>query len=698
MVVSIDSGERIVSIKGDREHPLSRGYACSKGLQAADAYHGADRILRPLKRQPDGSFAEISLPQALDEIAEKLSSIIERDGGGAVAGFRGTPNVYSAASSQMLPDWLRTLGSNAYYTTMSIDQSAKWVTFERLGAWAAGRQKIDDADVLMLAGTNPLVSLGAPGFAHHPVSTLRDARSRGMKLIVIDPRRGETARHADLHLQPLPGRDAVLAGALLNVIFARGWYDAAFCAQYVDGLETLRSAVTGLTPASVAAAIDVPAEQIEAAARMFAEPIVGRAPRGFAHAGTGVTMAPRGNLADHLYECLNVVCGRYLRPGEPVGNPGLFMPAGMPILAGVIPPQRSFEHGFRSRIGGFGMLFGERMTIELADEILTSGPGQLKSLFVVGGNPASVIPDQHKVVEAFEHLELLVTVDPYMTTTARLSHYVLPPTMPYERADVLAAKLYETSLFARPIAQYTPALISPPPDADLVDDPRVFWELARRLDVRLTFDGVELDMNEAPSMDELNAILLRNGRVDFDTVRDRRGELLEVQPDTVGGVIPGEARFTVAPDDVLSELADATRDAAPSRAAEYPYLLVPRRLREVSNTMYRQLPSVRRRIPYNPASAHPHDMEAMGLEDGDDVAVMSEHGRIAAVIHADATLRRGVIAMSHGWGELPRENQPHRQVGSSVSLLISSSADLESINAMPRLSAIPVRVEAISRP
>jgi anaerobic selenocysteine-containing dehydrogenase len=701
MLVTIDANDRIVSIKGDRNHPLSRGYVCSKGVQAAEMHHGEDRLLHPLKRQSDGTFARIPLSQALDEIAERLQTILQRDGGGSIAGYRGTPNVYSAAASQMLPDWLRSIGSDAYYTTMSIDQSAKWVTFERLGAWAAGRQKIDDADVLLLAGTNPLVSLGAPGFAHHPVNALREAKERGMHLVVIDPRRGETAHQADLHLQPMPGQDVALAAALLRIIFERGWHDSAFCDRFVDGLEELRTAVDPFTPGAVEAAADVPIAQLEAAARMFAEPLAGRPRRGFAHAGTGVTMSPHCNLADHLYECLNVVCGRFLRPGEPVGNPGLFMPAGMPIPAGVIPPQRSWEKGFKSRIGGYGMLFGERMTIELADEILTPGAGQIKGLFVVGGNPVSVIPDQRKVVEAFGHLELLVSIDPYLTTTARLSHYVLPPTLFYERADLLAAKLYETSLFARPIAQYTPALIAPPPDSDVIDDTRVFWELARRLAIPLTFDGAELDMSVPPSMDDLNAILLRNGRVDFDTVRRHRGELLDVEPREVGELIPGDGRFAVAPHDVVAEMAvvyqEMTFPTALHRTNEYTHLLVPRRMREVSNTMYRQLPTVRRRIPYNPAAMHPDDLTVLGLANGEPVDVVSEFGRIRAIVCADTTLKPGVVAMSHGWGELPDDDVPYERAGSSVSQLISSRDNLQPINAMPRQSAIPIRLEPIKQ-
>ena len=689
VVLTIDENERIVGVRGDKDHPLTRGYACIKGLQAPEAHHGKDRLLRPLRRTAAGGFEEIGLEQALDEIAERLGAVLERHGPEALAAFRGTINVYSAAASQMLPDWLASFGSHGFYTTMTIDQSAKWVTVGRLGMWDAGKQSLDEADVWMLVGSNPLVSLAGPGMMSNPSLTLREAKARGVKLIVVDPRRTETARHADLFLQPKPGEDAALAAGLVHIVLAEGLEDAAFCARHVKDLAGLRAAVAPFTPERVAARAGISADDLRAAARLFAGP----GKRGIVHGGTGITMSPRSNLTDHLLECLNVVCGRFRRAGETIPNPGAFAPA-RPRRAEVIAPLRPWERGPKSRLSGRGMLFGEKMTGELADEILTPGPGQVRALFVDGGNPASAIPDQAKVAEAFAGLDLLVTIDPYMTATARLSHYVLPPKVFFEHAD-LAPPAYESSFFKLPIAAYAPAVIPPPSGSEVVDDWYVFWALGKRLGRPLSFFGVALDMETPPSWDSLHEILLRHARVRFETIRERPGELLDLAPAVVEpGADDPKARFDVAPADVVAELAQLAAEPSPA-AADFGFRLTSRRLRDVSNTMYHALPEMRRRLPYNPAYLNPDDLAELGLADGETARIVSDRGRILAVVRPDAGVRRGVVSMAHGWGGLPDEPDAGR-IGACTGLLISTDTGLEAINAMPRQSAVPVRVEKVS--
>lgn len=697
LIVTI-ADDRIVDVCGDKDHPLTRGFACSKGLQAVEAHYGNDRLLRPLRRKADGSFEEISSTQALDEIAAKLSVILERDGPDAVAGYRGTINVYSASSAHMLRDWLGSLGSSAYYTTMTIDQSAKFVTAQRLGVWMAGKQGLATADVMLYAGNNPLVSVAAPGLMHNPVKTLKEAKARGMKLIVIDPRETETARFADIHLRPMPGCDAILAAGLLNIILSNNWHDAQFCARFVEGLDDLAAAVASFTPDFVEQHSSVPADQLQAAAQMFAAPIDGRAKRGIANAATGVTMSPHGNLADHLYECLNVVCGRFHKAGETIPQSALMQPAYPALPEGVFPPGRDWEKGRKSRIGGYGTLYGERMTVELPDEILTPGDGQIRALFVAGGNPVSAIPDQAKVERAFGDLDLLVTIDPYMTTTAQLSHYVLPPSTFFEHADMLADRVYSGGLIGQPLAQYTPALVPPPAGADVVEDAIVFWELSQRMGVQLVFDGVPLDMDKRPSLDDLHEILLRDGPVDLATLRKHRGQILALDDIKI---IPAPAadvaRFAVIPHDVGAEIKAIASEVEPlaTSSAEGPFthFLISRRIRDTSNSMYRQLPSVQKRMPVNPLWIHPDDLADLALREGQPVQVVSRHGRITASVAADLTMQRGVVSMTHGWGGLVADQNISGARGVSVTRLVSSTENLEPINAMPQQSAIAVRLE-----
>ena len=699
-----DEAGRIVSARGDKANPLTRGYACIKGLQLPAAHASPERLLHPLKRLADGRFVRVALDDALDEIAGRLRALTTEHGPEAVAGFRGTMNYSNQTANAMLPAWLAALGSNSFFSTMTIDQSAKWVTFERLGGWAGGRDPFVLADVLMFVGTNPLVSLSTFNFpSQHPVQQMRDALGRGTRFIVIDPRFSETARHASVFLQPWPGEDATLLAGLLRIIIDAGWHDAEFCARHVRGLDTLRQALEPFDVTAVSARTGVTAEALHDAAALFAGPEKGRAKRGSAASGTGANMGPHSNLVEHLVECLNVVCGRYARAGDPVPNPGV-LGSPWPKRAEVIAPTRSWERGWKSRVGGYGMLFGQKMSAALADEITTPGPGQLRALFVDGGNPALAMPDQARFVAALRTLDLMVTIDPFMTATARLSHFVIPPTMMFEHAD-LGTRDYESYVLHVPYAQYAQKVAEPPAGAEVVDDWFVFWALAKRLGRPIVFDGVTLDMDTPPTQEQLLAILARDATVTFDEIRAHpEGKVFDVPPMRVQ---PGDpqsaARFEVAPPDVAGELAALAREDGVRAQIKgeiggdsgYTHLLAVRRVRDVQNTMYRHLDAIAKRMPHNPLWIHPDDLAALGIAAGERVAIESAHGRIEAVSQADATLRRGVVAITHGWGGLPEDSGDAQAPGVNVNRLTSTRSDLDPINAMPRLTALPVRLRRI---
>ena len=697
-----DGAGRIVSARGDKSNPLTRGYACIKGLQLPAAHASPDRLLHPLKRLPDGRFVRVPLTDALDEIAERLRSLIDSHGPDSVAGFRGTMNYSNQTANAMLPAWLAALGSNSFFSTMTIDQSAKWVTFERLGGWAAGRDPFLSADVLMFVGTNPLVSLSTFNFpSQHPVQQMRDALDRGTRFVVIDPRRSETARHASVFLQPWPGEDAALLAGLLRIILDEDWHDAAFCAEHVQGLDELRRALIPFNVATVAQRCGVGAESLFEAAAAFAKPENGRRKRGSAASGTGANMGPHSNLVEHLVECLNVVCGRFARTGDPVANPGVLGPS-YPRHAQVIAPTRSWEQGWKSRVGGWGMLFGQKMSGTLADEIATPGLGQVRALFVDGGNPAVAMPDQERFVHSLGSLDLLVTIDPFMTATARLSHFIIPPTMMFEHAD-LGTRDYESFVLHVPYSQYAQKVAEPPAGAEVVDDWFVFWALAKRLGRTVVFDGVALDMETAPKQEELLAILARHASVPLDQIQAHpEGKVFDVPPQTVRPDDPADgARFQVSPQDVLQELGALAAEPAITNQASgsgCTHLLSVRRVRDVQNTMYRQLDAIRKRMPHNPAWLHPDDLAALGIATGQGIAIESANGRIEAVAEADDSMRPGVVSISHGWGGLPDDGpdtaDPHR-AGVNVNRLTTTRSGLQSINAMPRLTALPVRLSPL---
>ena len=696
VVLEVDD-DRIVSVRGDREHAVTQGYACSKGLASGEMHRREDRILRPLKRTADGSFAEIGLENALDEIAETVRGLLDRFGPHAIAGFLGTTGYFNVPGSEMFISWLAALGSRSYFSSHTIDSSAKAVTHGRLGGWGAGRQSWETADVWMLLGNNPLVSLSPQGGmpSGNPAKQMKEAKARGMKLIVVDPRRSETARHATLFLQPEPGEDAAVLAGLLRIILAEGLADEEFCDRYVEGPERLREAVEPFTPDVVARRSGVSADQLREAAHLFG----GAGKRGCAGGATGVNMSPHSNLVDHLIEALNVVCGRYRRAGETISNAGGAVSPRAARYAEVLPPTRPWEHGYRSRIRGFGKIpglapGGEVPAGILADEILEPGEGQIRCLFVEGGNPVVAIPDQLKVAKAMASLDLLVTVEPFMSATARLSHYILPPKLMYERPEIPWGWGADVRL-AIPFTQYAPATVNPPAGAEVADDWEIYWGLARRLGLTLEYRGVPLDSDAPPATDDLLALTVRDGQVPFEEiVKHHRGKQHDLQPIVVEPARPGSTgRFDVMPADVWQELADYRVLA---EAPGFTHRLIVRRMRNVMNSLDPGVPEDARAGRYNPAFLHPDDIRSLGLSDGDQVEIVSDHTRIAGIVKADDQLLRGVVSMSHCFGGLPGEEEDPAR-GANTGKLTDTSRHYQAINAMPTMSGLRVRILAAGR-
>ncbi|MFY9327685.1 MAG: molybdopterin-dependent oxidoreductase [Georgfuchsia sp.] len=699
----IDAQNKIVDIRGDKENTLTNGYACFKGLQAGEAHHRSNRLLKAQKRQPDGSFTAIPLQQALDEIAARIATLIEEQGPDSVALFCGNGAMAITPAFAMYHGFLAALGSRQYFSTLTIDQSAKMVSYGRLGAWAGGLLELEQMDVALIFGANPLVAHAASGIlAMDPVRSLKRAKARGLKFIVVDPRKTETANFADLHLQPYPGQDAAIAAGLIRLILEEGWEDKKFCARFVgaDRMAQLRAAVAPFTPEMVESRAGLPSGQIRSVAEMFARD--GRV--GVAYGGTGPDMAAFSNLAQHLIDDLNVICGRFPRAGDKVLRTNMQAPAMTP-RAEVVPPCRLWEQEPPSRIRGVGSLFGERLSGTLADEILTPGAGQIRALIVDGGNPALSLPDQSKAVEALQSLDLLVSIEPWMTATARLAHYILPTPLQYEREDV---NFFIPGFDFWPGAwlQHTPAIIPPPIGSELAEDWYILWAIAKRLGKTIVYAGKRaLDFDVAPTTAELLDIRLEGSQVSLDDLKEYpHGREFDIDLGTVAEASPGaEGRFDVMPADVAGELADfldrMNENGQMRRdGRNYGFLMTTRRLRDLFNSNGTQVDSIRKRVPYNAAYLNSADMKALQVADGDLIEISSSHGRSLFVAACDDHVRQGVVSTTHGFGNLPGPIQDPKRSGTCVNLLIDSDRHFEAINAMPHFSGVPVDIAKVITP
>ncbi|MSO39991.1 MAG: oxidoreductase, partial [Ilumatobacteraceae bacterium] len=574
-------GGQAVAIRGVPEDPIFAGYTCIKGRQIPEQMTHPQRLLKSLRRRPDGTFEELSSSEAMDEIATQLRRIIDTYGPRSVASYTGTGGYQNSLAVPAARAFHQGFDSPSFYTSVTIDQPAKSTAPFRVGIWEAGYQDFSNADVLLAIGYNPMVSSFSPvgGLqGTNPYVVLREAKNRGMKLIVIDPRRTEFATQADIHLAPKPGEDPTLMAGILKVVIDEGLFDHEFCDLWVSDLAQLADAVSTFTLDYVSTRCDVPADDIVAAARMFAT-----AQRGTSGTGTGPSMAPHSSLTEHLSIALNTICGRVNREGDSLES-GYFLYPETPRRAQV-HAARAPATGAPSRMRNLRGIRGEMLTTTLAEEILTPGDGQVRALIVSGGNPVVAWPDQELTVAAMKDLELLVVVDHRMSATAEFADYVIAPTLSLERADV--PHLMDR-WFRAPYTNYTDAITERA--GDVLNEWEVFWELSKRLGYPLPLPGGDTPMDERPSDDAMIDLAYAGSRMPMDEVRANRRV---VHPDKAMIVSAADptctAKFTVAPDDIVAELGEVhvEGDSAVVLGIDpslYPFRLVSRRLKHVLNS------------------------------------------------------------------------------------------------------------------
>ena len=680
---------KVIEIRGDTSNPIYGGYTCIKGRHLPDQHNHADRIRTSLKRMPDGSFQPISSEQALDEIAARLSAIVEEHGPRSVATYNGTYAFCNAITLSVSRAWHKGVKSPSYYTSVTIDQPAKAIAASRHGTWMGGSHGFDTADVAMLIGNNPVVSMfgGIPPF--NPWKRLRDAQARGLKLIVIDPRKSDVAKRADLFLQVKPGEDPTLLAGIIRVMFDEGLVDGDFLAGNVAHVEELREAVDSFTLDYVEERTGVPAAQVERAARMFAE-----GPRGVASSGTGANMAPHPNLTEHFVHTFNTLGGRYLREGEVVPNPGV-IGAERPWRAQANPPNPAWGKGEPSRVRGLGEVFGEMPTAALSDEIIEPGEGRVRALISVGGNPVGAWPDQLKTIEAMGKLDLNVSIDIRMSQTAKMADYIIAPKLSLERPDLT---VLTDSWYPAPYAHYTPAMVEA--EDDVIEEWEFFWGVAQRMGTEIKLVGGLMPMDEKPSTDDVLDLITAKSRIPLDRVREAdggaifEGETVRVGPKAAGT----DARLDVAPPDLVEEMHEVRAEPVVEGAGYLPgevfsHRLISRRMREFYNSSGRDIAGLTARDgSTNPAFMNPRDGEEYGIEEGAIIEIESGRATILGVAAFTDDIPSGVISMAHSWGDTPENDKDVRKIGGSTNRLVNNAEAYDPITGMARQSAIPVNI------
>lgn len=684
--------DTIVAMVPDSNHPMSRGFSCAKGRQ----FHHlltADNRLTVAMRRVDGELASASSGAVLDEVAERLNRLRREYGPTSIAVYCGNGVTFKTTTMPAVRAWLDGIGSHHLYSPITIDQPAKIIAGGRIGMWAGGVHDFESSDVAMIIGNNPVVSGlnvpgGAPGWRP---AAIKEAKSRGLKLIVVDPRRTATANLADLHLQIRPGEDATLLAGMVKLIIDEERYDGDFCTEFVADLDELHVKLAPFTLGFVARRTGLKVPDIERAIDLFTD---GR--RGTVSSATGPDMGPHGNVAEHLINTLNVLCGRYNRAGEVNEHLAVLM-EDLPPVAALVPPAlipdqlNPDANTKKSRLAGASQVFQEMPTSTLSDEILAPGDGQIRALIVIGGSPVTSWPDQDKTLRALQNLDTLVCIEVRQTDTVALADYVLPASYGLERAELNA---FGDMFYNKPFVQFTDPVVAPPGEA--CEEWIYLAELAKRMGTRMTMRGGEVDLDDLPSPRDFLKMIYPEGttRVPLDDILGHPGgkvfdefSAVEVLPKFDGM----NDRFQLLAAGVAEEI--DTLLAYPigeeghfGPGGEYTHLLTCRRSGRVYNSMCHELPKTEHS---NPAYLHPDDLKELGARDGQTIRMMSAYGVIDVEARVDTALRRGVVSMSHGFGSALSGEQ-NTNFG-AVSRLLSTDNTLDRVARMPIMSAVPVR-------
>ncbi len=709
--ILVDVKDGIVSkVVGDVENTLFKGFSCIKGRQLPEQLTHPDRLLRSLKRMADGSLRPIPVAAAMDEIADRLQSIIEQHGPIAVANYAGTHSPMANFLTRLMANaFMEAIGSPWLFEPGTIDQPGKYIVKGLHGMWQAPPVSFEDSTVALLIGVNPYIAFSSGVPCDNPRWHLQDAKKRGMRIIVIDPRRTETARYASLFIQPRPAQDIAIVAAILHVILEEELYDKAFVADNVRGMDDLRLAVARYTPQEAAHRADVPVAQIVDAARLFA------GGRGTACAGTGPSMSSaRTTLLEYLVVSLNTICGQWQRAGDHSWAPGV-LSAPTPHKAQATPPFPAYGLGEPMAGRGVARSLAGPPTAFMPDQMLTDGNRRIRALISGGGNPIVAWPDQFKTRDGLQALDLFVQVDAFPSASVQFADYVIAPKLPLEMPG-MTARFETLALFApgigwsRPHAQYTAAIVDPPDGSEVIADWVLYFGLAKRLGLQLSIKQtaygspagppIGIDMSRDYDDDELFERLTANARIPLATVKQYPHGAVFDEPPVI--IEPKDAGWTGRLDignlqmmsDLEKEFARKSGgDVDSSTESEFPFRLISRRLLSRYNSNGHGLSKSMARDPTNAAYMHPKDMAALGVSPDDLVEIRSHRAAIYGIVKPDDMLRPGLVSMAHCFGGLPEDDANARATGAPTGRLLDVSEDeCDPYSGQPLMSNIPVAV------
>jgi anaerobic selenocysteine-containing dehydrogenase len=664
----------ITDLRGDPLDPLSHGHICPKGSALIDLYADPDRLKTPLRRT-GASWTPIDWDAAYDLVVERLKDVVARHGDDAVAIYLGNPGVHNSGTILSSGGFLRALRTRNRFSATSVDQ----LPHERAAVEMFGHPllmpipDVDRTDFFLVLGANPLVSNGSIMTAPGMRTRIKAVQARGGRVVVIDPRHTETAQVADEHHFIRPGTDALFLLAVIDTIFESGSAKLGRLAEFTDGLDELRAAARAFPPARVAARTGITEATILRIAHAFAA-----AERAVAYGRVGLSTQQFGGLCQWLVNALNAITGNLDEPG------GAMWP--LPAYDLLAQAEAGAVHHGRwlSRVRGLAEFDSEYPVATMADEMLTPGPGQIRALITVAGNPVLSTPNGAQLDLALSQLEFIVSVDPYVNETTRHADVILPPATGLETAhyDVIFHHLA-----VRNTARYSEPLF------ELAPEQRFDWQIFEALRVRLTgkagkspAERLDLGLRQGPYATSIDALRAQPHGVDFGPM----------QPCLPQRLLTADRRVRLAPPAFVADLERLAADLA-APAAEL--VLIGRRQLRGNNSWMHNAPRLMRGPDRCTLMLNEVDARSRGVATGDPVEVRSAVGAITVPAEVTDELMPGVVSLPHGFG--------HARAGVGQSLAaskpgasfndLSDPRILDDLTGNAVLNGVPVEVRLAAR-
>lgn len=698
--IQIDvEGDKILSIEGDHEDPLSRGYICPKALALADIHTDPDRLKLPQKRTATG-WETIGWEEAFDLAAKGIHGIQSQHGRHAVGFYLGNPTVHNYGAMLFGLPFLLTLRTKNRFSATSVDQLPRML----VSLLMYGHQlllpvpDLDRTSYLLVLGANPVVSNGSIMSAPGASKRLAAIRARGGKVVVLDPRRTETAEIADAHHFIRPSTDALFLLGMLHTIFAEKLARPGKLEPLLDGFEWVEEVMRRFPPERVAGPTGIPAATIREIAREFAQ-----AKSAACYGRVGTSTQEFGTLASWLTDVLNIVTGNLDRAGGAMFT----RPAADVVSGAARAGQQGTFARYRSRVRGLPEFGGELPVAVLAEEMETPGEGQIRALVTGAGNPVLSTPNGRRLDRALAKLEFMVSIDFYVNETTRHAHLILPPTFGLEHDQYeLAFHL----LAVRNTAKFSPALFERGPDQR--HDWEIYLELTTRL---LALQGsrvkaavlgatgrklgpagiLDLMVRAGPHGDRFNPF--SKGLSRKKLLQHPHGvDLGALEPCLPGRLSTESKRINLAPAPIAEDLKRLEARFLTKEAVAGGLELIGRRHLKSNNSWMHNSARLVKGKDRCTLLMHPGDAQGRGLATGQRVKVTSRVGSVEVPLEVSDEVMPGVVSLPHGWGH-GRDGvklavaQAH--AGESVNDLTDEN-HLDALSGTSSLSGVAVTVEA----